>query len=281
MEKKTALLCDSSADVTEEEAKELGIHVLRMPVIIEGEEYLEGVSVFDSDILEALRAQKKITTTQPSAGEIMRKWEELLQDHDEVFYLPLSRALSGTCANAIRLAKERYEGRVTVVDSTFVCYPVIYMLKAAREMLEKGYTCAQIKEKIENEGELFAILIPENLNALKNGGRISPAAAALAGMLKIHPLLKVENGGIDVQDKVRTAAKAYRVGIDCVLKDVDPEDYDWMIIHADNPKVCDQLQSLLEESCGRPVDRRVFRAVIMAHAGEGTIGFGRIRKLKY
>lgn len=281
MEKKTALLCDSSADVTEEEAKELGIHVLRMPVIIEGEEYLEGISVFDSDILEALRAQKKITTTQPSAGEIMRKWEELLQDHDEVFYLPLSRALSGTCANAIRLAKERYEGRVTVVDSTFVCYPVIYMLKAAREMLEKGYTCAQIKEKIENEGELFAILIPENLNALKNGGRISPAAAALAGMLKIHPLLKVENGGIDVQDKVRTAAKAYRVGIDCVLKDVDPEDYDWMIIHADNPKVCDQLQSLLEEACGRPVDRRVFRAVIMAHAGEGTIGFGRIRKLKY
>lgn len=281
MEKKTALLCDSSADVTEEEAKELGIHVLRMPVIIEGKEYLEGVSVFDSDILEALRAQKKITTTQPSAGEIMRKWEELLQDHDEVFYLPLSRALSGTCANAIRLAKERYEGRVTVVDSTFVCYPVIYMLKAAREMLEKGYTCAQIKEKIENEGELFAILIPENLNALKNGGRISPAAAALAGMLKIHPLLKVENGGIDVQDKVCTAAKAYRVGIDCVLKDVDPEDYDWMIIHADNPKVCDQLQSLLEEACGRPVDRRVFRAVIMAHAGEGTIGFGRIRKLKY
>ena len=157
MEKKTALLCDSSADVTEEEAKELGIHVLRMPVIIEGKEYLEGVSVFDSDILEALRAQKKITTTQPSAGEIMRKWEELLQDHDEVFYLPLSRALSGTCANAIRLAKERYEGRVTVVDSTFVCYPVIYMLKAAREMLEKGYTCAQIKEKIENEGELFAM----------------------------------------------------------------------------------------------------------------------------
>ena len=281
MERKVALLCDSSADVTEAEAKELGIHVLRMPVIIDGQEYLEGISVFDEDILAALRAQKKITTTQPSAGEIMKKWDELLQDHDEVFYLPLSRALSGTCANALRLAQERYEGKVTVVDSTFVCYPVIYMLKAAREMLEKGYTCAQIKEKIEKEGELFAILIPENLNALKNGGRISPAAAALAGMLKIHPLLKVENGGIDVQDKVRTAAKAYRVGIECVLKDVDPDDYDWMIIHADNPKVCDQLQQQLQEACGHPVDRRVFLAVIMAHTGEGTIGFGRIRKLKY
>ena len=89
----------------------------------------------------------------------------------------------------MQLAKERYEGKVIVVDSTFVCYPVIYMLKAAQEMLAKGYTCTQIKEKIEKEGELYAILIPENLTTLKNGGRISPAAAALAGMLKIHPLL--------------------------------------------------------------------------------------------
>ncbi len=211
MERKVALLCDSSADVTEAEAKELGIHVLRMPVIIDGQEYLEGISVFDEDILAALRAQKKITTTQPSAGEIMKKWDELLQDHDEVFYLPLSRALSGTCANALRLAQERYEGKVTVVDSTFVCYPVVYMLKAAREMLEKGYTCAQIKEKIEKEGELFAILIPENLNALKNGGRISPAAAALAGMLKIHPLLKVERGGTDLQNGCQSLSCRHRV----------------------------------------------------------------------
>ena len=128
MEKKVALLCDSSADISEEEARELGIYVLRMPVIVDGKEYLEGVSIFDEDILAALRAQKKITTTQPSIGEIARKWDELLKDHDQVFYLPLSRELSGTCASSINLAKEQYAGKVIVVDSTFVCYPVIYML---------------------------------------------------------------------------------------------------------------------------------------------------------
>ena len=73
MEKKVALLCDSSADISEEEARELGIHVLRMPVIVDGKEYLEGISIFDEDILAALRAQKKITTTQPSIGEIARR----------------------------------------------------------------------------------------------------------------------------------------------------------------------------------------------------------------
>ena len=136
MKNKVAFLCDSSADISEEQAKELGIHVLRMPVIVDGKEYLEGITIFDEDILQALRAQKKITTTQPSMGEIVRKWEELLQTHEQVFYLPLSKQLSGTCASAIKLAQEQYAGKVIVVDSTFVCYPVIYMLQAAQEMLE-------------------------------------------------------------------------------------------------------------------------------------------------
>lgn len=281
MSKKVALLCDSSADISEAEAKELGIYVLRMPVIVDGKEYVEGIDIFDEDIFAALQAQKKITTTQPSMGEMVRKWDELLQDHDQILYLPLSKALSGTCASAMKLAKEMYEGKVIVIDSTFVCYPVVYMLEAAKGMLEKGYSCEEIKEKIEKEGELFAILIPENLTALKNGGRISPAAAALAGMLKIHPLLKVENGGIDVQDKVRTAQRAYKAGIEYVTQNIDPSEYDWMIIHAGNYSVCDALREDLEKATGRPVDKRVFRAVILSHAGKGTIGFGRIRRIHY
>lgn len=281
MSKKVALLCDSSADISEAEAKELGIYVLRMPVIVDGKEYVEGIDIFDEDIFAALQAQKKITTTQPSMGEMVRKWDELLQDHDQILYLPLSKALSGTCASAMKLAKGMYEGKVIVIDSTFVCYPVVYMLEAAKGMLEKGYSCEEIKEKIEKEGELFAILIPENLTALKNGGRISPAAAALAGMLKIHPLLKVENGGIDVQDKVRTAQRAYKAGIEYVTQNIDPSEYDWMIIHAGNDSVCDALREDLEKATGRPVDKRVFRAVILSHAGKGTIGFGRIRRIHY
>lgn len=133
-------------------------------------------------------------------------WDDLLQTYDEVFYLPLSKALSGTCHVAIGLA-DAYEGRVIVVDSEYVCYPVVKMLQTARKMFEKGYTSLQVKEKLEKEGSLFAVLIPENLTTLKNGGRISPAAAALAGLLKIQPLLKVEHGAIDLVDKVRTLKK--------------------------------------------------------------------------
>ena len=74
-----------------------------------------------------------------------------------------------------------------------------------------------------------------------------------------------------MQDKVRTAQRAYKIGIDCVTRDIDPQDYDWMIIHADNEKLCDELRTQLQEATGRPVDKRVFRSVIMSHTGEGKI----------
>lgn len=280
--KKVAFLCDSSADISNEQAEALDIHVIRMPIIIDGVSYIESETIQDKDLIEALKDNKKITTTQPSLGEIMTMWETLLKSHDEVFYLPLSRELSGTCRNAIQMAQqEPFLDKVIVVDSTFACYPVVKMLEIARDMYAKGYDGKEIKRKFEEEGELFAILIPENLNALKNGGRISPAAAALAGLLKIHPLLKVENGAIDVQDKVRTLSKAYKAGIEACIKDVNPDDYLWMIIDADNRSASDELKIMLEEACHQTVEQRIFKAVLLAHTGPGTIGFGRIKKIKY
>lgn len=278
--KKIALMCDSSADITKKEAEELGIHVIRMPISINGKEYIEEETIFDEDIIKALKNEDKVKTAQPIIGNLTMMWEELLKTHDEVFYLPLSKALSGTCRTAITLAKN-YEGRVTVVDSEYVCYPVVHQLMVARDMFEKGYDCATVKQKLEEESDMFAILIPETLTALKNGGRISPAAAALAGLLKIQPLLKVEHGAIDLVDKVRTLKKAYKQGIQVVTKDIDPADYDWMIIDADNRQVSDELKGMLEEEIGQPVEQRVFKAVIMSHTGPGTIGFGRIKKIKY
>lgn len=280
--RKVAFMCDSSADITNEEAKELDIHVLRMPIIIDGVPYIEEDTIKDEQIIQALHQEKKVTTTQPSLGELMTMWRELLKDHEEVFYLPLSKALSGTCRNAINMAQEEeFKGKVTVVDSEYACYPIIKQLQVAKEMVAKGYESNEIKRRLEEESDMFAILIPETLTALKNGGRISSAAAALGGLLKIHPLLKVEHGGIDVQDKVRTISKAYKEGIDVCLKDIDPKDYMWMIIDADNRKTSDELKGLLEEATGQPVEQRPFKAVIMSHTGPGTIGFGRIRKIKY
>lgn len=278
--KKIALMCDSSADITKKEAKELNIHVIRMPIMMHGKEYIEEETIFDEDIIKALHRNEKVNTAQPIIGSLVKMWDELLKTYDEVFYLPLSKALSGTCRTAIALA-EKFQGRVIVVDSQYVCYPIVHQLKVARDMFEKGYTCEEVKRKLETESDMFAILIPETLTALKVGGRISPTVAALAGLLKIQPLLKVEHGAIDLVDKVRTLKKAYKEGIKAVMDGIDPQEYDWMIIDAANRETSDELKILLEEAIGKHVEQHVFKAVIMTHTGPGTIGFGRIKKLTY
>lgn len=278
--KKIALMCDSSADITSSEAKELDIHVLRMPIVVDGKEYIEDETIDDTMISNALNQGLSVKTSQPVLGDMLMMWEDLLKEYDEVFYIPLTYALSGTCNSALQLAKQ-FDGRVTVLNSTFVCYPVVNMLLTARAMFEKGYTPQQVKEKFEDEGEMLAIIIPENLMTLKNGGRISPAAASLAGLLKIHPLLSVDHGAIDVVGKVRILKKAYLEGINYVIKDINTDDYDWMIIDANNREVSDQFKVYLEGLVHQPVEQRSFRSIILSHTGPGTVAFGRIKKIKF
>ncbi|MEG0506638.1 MAG: DegV family protein [Longicatena sp.] len=278
--KNIALMCDSSADITKEEAEKLGIHVLRMPISINGQEFIEEETIFDEDIIKALKRGDGVKTAQPILGDLAIMWKQLLETYDEVFYIPLSRELSGTCRVALAMA-QTYEGKVYVLDSTYVSYPVVHQLLIAKDMFEKGYDGASVKKKLETESDLFAILIPETLTALKNGGRISPAAASLAGLLKIQPLLKVDEGAIDLVDKVRTLKKAYREGIRVVMDGIDPNDYDWMIMDAYNREVSDELKIILEEATQCKVEQHVFKAVIMSHTGPGTIGFGRMKKIKY
>ncbi len=277
--KKVALLCDSSADISKEEALALGINVLRMPVIIDGVEYIEEETINTTDIVNKLNENRKVTTTQPSYGEVVNCFETLLKDHDEILYLPLHHKLSGTCQSVMQIAKD-FDGKVQVIDSTFVCQPTVTMMKWAKELLAEGYTTQQIAELFETKGELFAILIPKSLTTLKNGGRISPAAAALGGLMKIQPLLSVSENGIDVFDKVRTLKKAYKVAIDKVTQVEDVNDYEWMVIHINNLDAANEAIASLKEKYNIDASLKEFKAVIAAHTGDGTIGIGRIKKVK-
>lgn len=136
--KKIALMCDSSADITKEEAVKLGIHVLRMPITINGKEFIEEETISDQDIIEALGQNKSVKTAQPIIGTMTRMWDELLESYDEIFYIPLTKALSGTCRVAMGIAEQSpYQNRVFVLNSDFVCYPVVHMLLTARDMFEK------------------------------------------------------------------------------------------------------------------------------------------------
>lgn len=277
---KIAVLVDSSADITKEEANELGVHVIRMPLTIDNEDVLEHDGISTEDFIKRMREGAIVKTSQPLLGNLVQTWDNLLKDYDQILFLPLSSNLSGTYGSAV-LASKDYDGKVVVVDTKMACCPLQFTAREALKMLDKGLSAEEIRDKIEKETFMYAAIVPENLTYLKNGGRISPAAAALGNLLKIIPILKVEDGAIDVYDKVRTNKKAYLAAIEAVTKVENPEDYYWFVVHSDCEELAKEYKKIVEEKVNQEVLIKPIRAIIMAHTGPGTLGVGHLKKLKY
>ena len=113
---KIAVVTDSNSGITQERAKELGIYVLPMPFFIDGELYLEDITLTQEQFYEKLRADSDISTSQPSPGNVMELWESVLKEYDEIVCIPMSSGLSSTCETAMSIARE-YKGKVYVVDN--------------------------------------------------------------------------------------------------------------------------------------------------------------------
>ena len=273
--KKIKIVTDSSADITEQQAHELGFEVVRMPILIDGKEYIENDGISVEEFITKMRQGAVIKTSQSSLGDVARVWDKALKEADEVIYVPISSRLSGSYATAKALADEEYVGKVTVLDLKHVCFPLAYVCQQIIHYVEMGMDTAEIKELFESKAVLWAVLIPEDIIYLKHGGRISAAAAALANLLKIVPLLKVEDGAIDVLEKVRTLKKAYQVGMKACFEVENHDDYCWFIVEADAKDRAIELKAEIEAIYPIKVEIVSMHPVIMAHTGPGTIAFGR------
>ncbi len=278
--KRIALMTDSSADISIEDAEKKGLFVIRLPLTInDEEEFIEEETISRQEVARRMRNGDVMKTSQAVLGTLISTWEKVLEEYEEILYVPISSGLSGSYQVAATLA-QNYDGRVTVADAKFACYPLQGMLEEVQGLIEKGYDSKTLKYKIENETYMWAALLPNDLIYLKRGGRISPAAAALGNLLKIVPILKVENGSITVHDKVRTFKKAIQVAMDVVCEIEHPEDFNFYIVEAEMKEVAEQCAKEMEERLHQKVKVVPMYSTILAHTGPETIGLGYAKKLK-
>lgn len=99
--KKYAILTDSSCDIDDKTAKELGIYVLRMPLTIDEEEFIEGVDIDLTSIKQAMLDGKIVKTSQAQLGSLIKMYDHLLEEYDEIIHIPLSSGLSGMYQTAL------------------------------------------------------------------------------------------------------------------------------------------------------------------------------------
>lgn len=218
---KIAIVTDSNSGISQEKGKEMGIHVLPMPFLIDGKEYLDGINLFPKEFYGYLEQDADVSTSQPSPESVMNLWDELLKEYDEIVHIPMSSGLSGSCQTAKMLAED-YDGKVEVVNNQRISVTQVHSVMDALNLVKAGKSAKEIREILEREALQSSIYITvTTLKYLKKGGRITPAAAALGTMLRLKPVLQIQGEKLDAFAKVRTMSAAKRTMIDAIRSDLE------------------------------------------------------------
>lgn len=183
------IITDSSSNITQEEAKELGIVVMPMTVMFGSEQYKDGVDIKADDFYEKLTSSQEFPhTSQLTQVEFEEVFKEQCAFGDEVLVMPITAALSGTYNLAKRVADELnlanlhvYEtGSTTAILRVMVLEAVKHRQKSVDEVIK-------ILDELRPKIQLFAAL--DTLEYLQKGGRLSRSTALIGNLLKIKPII--------------------------------------------------------------------------------------------
>ncbi|MGN1266985.1 MAG: DegV family protein [Dorea sp.] len=215
-----AIVTDSNSGITQNEANAIGVKVVPMPFYINEELYYEDITLSQEAFYQKLAEEADISTSQPSPGDVMELWEELLESYDEVIHIPMSSGLSSSCETAMMLSND-FDGKVFVVDNQRISVTQRQSVLDAIEMAEKGMNAKEIVDVLMKEKlEASIYIMVDTLKYLKKGGRVTPAAAALGTVLNLKPVLTIQGEKLDSFAKVRGIKAAKKTMIEAMKKDI-------------------------------------------------------------
>jgi DegV family protein with EDD domain len=218
--KKVAIATDSNSGITQAEAQTLGIRVLPMPFYINEELFFEDVTLTQEAFYRRLAEDADISTSQPSPGDVTDLWEQLLESHDQVVYIPMSSGLSASCETALMLSAD-YRGRVFVVDNQRISITQRQSVLDALEMARAGMDGQAIHDVLVRERLESSIYITvDTLKYLKKGGRVTAAGAAIGTVLNIKPVLTIQGAKLDAFAKARGWKSAKKIMLDAMERDI-------------------------------------------------------------
>lgn len=282
---KTAVMTDTNSGITKDIAKELGIYVIPMPVIIDEETYYENDTITEEEFFCALSGDRHITTSQPSPGDVMDLWDQILNEgYDELVYIPMSSGLSNSCAAALGYSQE-YDGKVEVIDNHRISVTMYQSVLHARDLALQGASAKEIKTALEDDAYNSSIYLAVNtLEYLKKGGRITPAAALIGSVLSIKPILTIQGEKLDSYAKTRgSMKKAEEKMLSAVQSDIEKRfaslDQAKLHIGAAGAGLTVEQQEewvnlLRSKFPGADIFYSPLSASISVHTGPGAVGIG-------
>lgn len=268
---KIAVLTDSSFDGKVSDYQDLYVIPL-MIVTQDNQTYYDDENLSKDKFYNLLNTQV-LKTSQTTPGDMLKMWDELLTKYDQVIFLPISKGLSGqyNTFKMLQQTEEKYENKVFVCDTSAVSVVMQEVVNKVFMWIKENKTGQEISELVEKLADDFlTYIIPKNLDTLKQGGRISPAAAALAKILKITPILKYD-GSIDKQSTARTFKKALKESLNLLKEQIQGLKTIDISYSRTDEKTLEMIKTIIKEEQLEIRLESELTNVIASHTGTDTI----------
>lgn len=273
---KIAVVTDTGSNMSFQEAAEKGIHVLPLQITFEDKSYQDIEEISTQEIYQRLKNKEMPKTSMPVYARIEECFLQLKnQGYDTILGVPLTTGLSTTASTMAAIAQE-LELRFVLLDCYSTCQIQKYVCLKAKELVDAKKSAEEIVQILQPKiQQANSVILVKDLDHLKRGGRLTPVAARMASLLKIFPILQINQstqGKIDVFSKVRTETKAYHFAMEQVIAQMkDLKTTKVFLIDTEYPSGLQQMEKALIQA-GMPKENITYDAissVIAVHTGMG------------
>lgn len=274
---KIKVSADTSCLVTQDVLVKNNISVFPLNVIIDGKEYLDGVTINQEQLKQEMDANKSVKTSTPPLGEVINYFEKLFEEgYDKIIHFTISSKLSSMYDLFANVSKNYFDDKVIVVDSYSVSSLMLSHVLYTIDELSKGTEIKKILAEIENrKPDYYLAFVPKDLTTLRNGGRVNFATAVIGNTIGLKPIITLKDGELVKDKTTRNMQKAIFEKIEMVQTEYPSSKYDYTIVSFDaNEAVVDKLVHYIESlNENNDVIRGIIPINICAHCGPGTVGF--------
>ena len=273
---KTAFVVDSTAYIPPDQVQQFDIKVIPQVLIWDDETLLDGVDIQPTAFYERLRESKTMpTTSQATIGAFKEVFAPLVDEGRPILAILISDKLSGTIQSAEQAKAEFPDAKIVIIDSEAAAMALGFQVLAAARGAREGKTFEEVAEIARQaKHQTGILLVVDTLEFLHRGGRIGGASRLIGTALSMKPVLELQDGVLDVVERVRTRSKAQARLLDILEERINGRPkLRLAVLHAAAEQ---RARELLEIAAKRlnPVET-VFSEVspvVGTHVGPGTLG---------
>ena len=277
------IISDSACDLKKAYTEQNNIGIVPFNIIINEDTSLKDkIDIQSEELLEMMKNDSHFfaKTSQPSPDDYKIEFEKAAKQGCDIICFTITSELSGSYQSAEiakKIIQEEYDVDIRVIDSLSASLGQAILINKAIEMVHQDKSLDEIEDyinKIKLTSKVF--LLVDTLKYLEKGGRISKSKRIIGSALNLKPILKLENGKLDIVDKVIGKKRAIKNMMRLVNSEKNNSDksHEFFVVHADSAKEASEIYDELKTENNLPFDIEVLSPVLVCHSGYGSVAVG-------